>query len=66
MGNTEEDRKKPKKRLWTNVEHESDSGPEGAAWHKPPISRRTAIYKNSTGCGHLAWPGIRMLVMVCK
>lgn len=31
VGNTEDDRKNPKKRFWTKVEQESDSGPEGAA-----------------------------------
>ena len=39
-GNTDDDRKKPKKRLWTRVEQESDSGPEGAAWHHSPISNK--------------------------
>lgn len=68
VGNTDDDRKKPKKRLWTKVEQESDSGPEGAAWQQPSISSRGAKYKSSTGRGHLEWPGIRetMLVMVCR
>lgn len=67
-GNTDDDRKKPKKRLWTRVEQESDSGPEGAAWHHSPISNKGAKYKNSTGRGHLAWPQIQKtrLVMVCR
>lgn len=65
MGNTDDDRKKPKKRFWTKVEHESDSGPEGAAWHQPSISRRGARYKNSAGSVR---PGIRESepLMVCR
>lgn len=67
VGNTDDDRKKPKKRLWTKVEQESDSGPEGAAWQQPSISSRGAKYKSSTGRGHLDWPDIReTLVMVCR
>lgn len=31
LENTEDERKNPKKRLWTSVEQVSDSGPEGAA-----------------------------------
>lgn len=31
LENTVDERKKPKNRLWTKVEHMSDSGPEGAA-----------------------------------
>lgn len=58
VGNTDDERKKPKKRFWTKVEQESDSGPEGAAWHQLSISSRGAKYKSSPVIGHLAWPGI--------
>lgn len=68
VGNTDDDRKKPKKRFWIKVEQESDSGPDGAALHQPSISSRGAKYRSSTGRGHLAWPRVQetMLVMVCR
>lgn len=68
VGNTDDDRKKPKKRLWTKVEQESDSGPEGAAWPQPSISSRGAKNRSSTCRGHFVWQEIQetMLVMVCR
>lgn len=51
LGNTDEDKKKPKKRFWTRVEQDSDSGPDGEAKHQSTISNKEAADRRRAGLG---------------